>query len=107
MAQQISLTGTDVPQRRKHDKPHNLAGKEVMLKGSNQYWATGSVYRVEDWADRVFGKYVRDLSGHPASIQYMARMAHGNLPNDDEVLYGKIGWLGFVVHVTEIEGLEN
>jgi hypothetical protein len=62
----------------------------------------GAVYRVEgDWKE-LTGKSWRDSRGNPAAMQYQFRNAIGGLPQDDRVLYGKIGSLGHLVHVLEL-----
>ena len=43
--------------------------------------------------------------GNPACLVYAMRSAtqDQDIPLDDEVLYGKIGSLGHLVHISEIE----
>ncbi|MGH3882888.1 MAG: hypothetical protein ACRDRC_05725 [Pseudonocardiaceae bacterium] len=83
-----------------HPGPHPLAGRTVTL------WPLSGRYRIEDWCDRVFGTSWQELD-RPASRQYATRISlgvgcAGGIPVDDEVVYGKIDGLGYLVHVTEI-----
>jgi hypothetical protein len=80
-----------------HDAPSTLAGKTVRIK------ETGDLYKVEDWWDRIAGKSWGDCDGNPACLAYALRAGGLGLPPDDEVLYGKIGPLGHLIHMTEIE----
>ena len=66
----------------------------------------GSDYRVEDWWDRVAGKSWMDCNGNPACLIFAMRSGLAGLPTDDEVLYGKVGSFGHLVHISEIEALE-
>ena len=45
--------------------------------------------------------------GNPACMVFAMRtgFAKEPIPTDDEVLYGKIGGLGHLIHITEIEQL--
>jgi hypothetical protein len=69
----------------------------------------GSEYRVEDWWDRVYGSSWMDAQGNPAALVYALRSASQSygVPLDDEVLYGKIGPFGHLVHVSEIAAEEE
>jgi hypothetical protein len=61
---------------------------------------------VEDWWDRVAGKSWMQCNGNPACINYAMRtvMSNMNIPNDNEVVYGKINGLGYLVHISELDG---
>jgi hypothetical protein len=78
-----------------------LAGQTVKIRADVDRIG-GQEYRVEDWWISVFGGSWMDARGNPAALAYAVRTA-GSTPIDDEVLYGKIGGLGFLVHVSEIE----
>lgn len=85
-----------------HPEPHPLAGKTVKIKQldkSPQF--SGQEYRVEDYWDRVAGKSWMDAVGNPAALNYALRPK--TVPMDDEVLYGKIGAFGHLIHVSEVE----
>lgn len=45
--------------------------------------------------------------GNPACMNYAIRAGFSDLPTDDEVLYGKIGGFGHLVHISEIEEINN
>lgn len=42
------------------------------------------------------------LIGNPCALDYAVRSLLDNLPMDNNVLYGKIGILGFMIHESEI-----
>lgn len=85
-----------------HSEASPLAGQTVTIKTGE---FAGQEYRVEDYWDRITGGSWMFAAGNPACIQYAIRtgMAENPPPLDDEVLYGKIGALGHLVHVSEIE----
>ena len=91
----------------KHSNPHLLAGKTVKIKKSSTHFQFaefgGSDFRVEDYWDRVSGKSWMDCTGNPACIIYAMRSAQNKLPFNDEVVYGKIGSYGHLVHISELE----
>lgn len=84
-----------------HQDSHPLAGKTVKIK-SGVY--KGRVYVIEDWWDKLTGKSWTRSIGNPAVTQYAVRSGpmNDNLPINDEVVYGKIGILGHIVHDTEL-----
>ncbi len=87
-----------------HNTKSPLAGKTVKIKAeANQLG--GQEYRVEDWWDRVSGKSWGVCQGNPACLNYAVRTGFSKtpIPFDDEVLYGKIGCFGHLVHLSEIE----
>jgi hypothetical protein len=66
------------------------------------------MYRLEDWWDKITGKSWGDCDGNPACLLYALRTGMLPLDNaahslDDEVVYGKIGNVGHLVHVSELE----
>ena len=67
----------------------------------------GAEYEIEGlWnSPRIGGKSWMDSNGNPACLHYAMRSAANGLPIDNNVLYGKIGGLGHLVHVSEIEPL--
>lgn len=96
-----------------HSQAHPLAGKTVTLNDSvvedfmQHQVVSGAEYRIEDWWDRMTGGSWMNDDGNPAALQYGMRSL-GGLPMDDEVVYGKIGNLGHIVHVSELGmGKEN
>lgn len=83
-----------------HAQPSRLAGSTVTVDMGHG----PEPYRLEDWADRVFGGSW-SLSSSPVAFDYCLRtdLSGGSLPSDDEVLYGKNAF-GFarLVHVSEL-----
>jgi hypothetical protein len=63
----------------------------------------GNDYKVEGYWKDIAGKSWMHSNGNPACLDYAIRGAKDNLPNDDDVLYGKIGCSGKLIHVSEIE----
>lgn len=63
-----------------------------------------SAFHVEDWWQNVAGKSWMQSDGNPAAMNYAFRigMRGGAVPTDNEVLYGKIGMLGYLFHVSEL-----
>jgi hypothetical protein len=89
-----------------HNTKHPLAGKTVALVGSidpvQGQVVDGAEFRVEDYWDAVSGKSWMFSDGNPAALQYAMRSGMSGLPIDDEVVYGKIGYFGHLVHVSEL-----
>jgi hypothetical protein len=81
-----------------HADPHPLASQPVTLLMG------GARFRVEDWWDRVSGSSWTEASiaGNPAARAYAIRIDGSSIPADDEVLYGKVGAYGVLVHTSEI-----
>lgn len=86
-----------------HTTPHPLAGRTVKLcDGVELSGEPAAEFTVEDWNDRVFGQSWQAMQGHPASLAYAVRGGMAGLPGDNEVVYGKAGGLGHLVHVSEL-----
>jgi len=90
-----------------HPEAHPLAGQTVTIREGVTDPAQGAVvggahYRLEDWWDRITGKSWGDSRGNPACLQYAMRAVANGLFPDDEVVYGKVGAFGHLVHVSEI-----
>lgn len=79
-----------------HNESHPLAGQTVRL-------TSGEEYRLEDWWDTLTGGSWMFADGNPAALNYAMRSAAANLPLDNEVVYGKIGAFGHLVHVSELD----
>lgn len=63
----------------------------------------GQVFRVEDWWENVYGRSWMAANGNPAAMIYGIRIGmKGTVPLDNEVLYGKIGGMGYLFHVSEL-----
>lgn len=92
-----------------HQHPSLLAGKTVRIKSHVKHPQIpdfgGSEFRVEDWWDRVTGKSWMLCDENPICIDYAMRTGFSEIPipTDNEVLYGKIGPFGHLVHISEIE----
>lgn len=86
-----------------HKEPHPLAGKTVTIADRVEQIG-GSLFVVEDYWDRVSGISWMNANGNPAAMQYGIRtgMSKDPVPTDNEVLYGKIGGFGCLVHYSEI-----
>lgn len=70
----------------------SLAGSEIKIEGL--------------WKD-VSGSSWMFAKGNPTCLEYAIRSAADNLPTDDNVFYGKIGALGYLVHKSELEDEES
>ena len=92
-----------------HTESSELAGKTVKIKPNVKHPQVedfgGSEFKVEDWWDKVAGKSWMDCDGNPACLVYAMRTGFSKepVPTDNEVVYGKMGCLGHLVHVSEIE----
>ncbi|SCZ14064.1 hypothetical protein SAMN02799641_05730 [Rhodococcus erythropolis] len=82
-----------------HTEPHPLAGQTVEIK---QIDGETLEYRLEDWWDRVYGSSWMFADGNPAALNYAMRAGFAGLPVDNEVVYGKAGAFGQLIHVSEI-----
>lgn len=86
---------------------HPLAGQTVQLQGDAlNDELKGQDYVIEDWWENVAGMSWMVAQGNPACLKYAVRSGLGGLPTDNEVVYGKVGGLGHLVHVSEIAGDE-
>ncbi len=90
----------------RHKEPHPLAGQTIKIKPDTQHPQNpdfgGSAFRLEDWWDRVAGESWMTSTGNPACLVYAMRTAIA-VPIDDEVVYGKVGNLGHLLHVSELD----
>lgn len=86
----------------KHPQQSPLAGKSIAITSGD---FAGEFLLVEDWWDRVVGRSWMVCDGNPACLEYAVRGA-GRTPIDDEVVYGKIGSLGKLIHVSELATVE-
>lgn len=92
-----------------HTAPHPLAGCTITVNPAAALFRHPDTrpvqLAVEDWTDRAFGRSWMDMDGNPACLSYAMRSAIGNLPVDNEVVYGKdASGIGHLVHVSEIAG---
>jgi hypothetical protein len=84
---------------------HPLAGRtvKVALKTApHQLLVDGCEFVIEDWWENVGGGSWMWAQGNPACLGYAIRAGLGGLPTDDDVVYGKVGPLGYLVHRSEL-----
>ena len=83
---------------------HPLAGKTVVLRVAQDDpdHLNGQEFRLEDWCENVLGCSWMNATGNPAAMKYGMRSGFANLPTDNEVVYGKAGPYGYLVHVSEL-----
>lgn len=85
------------------------AGATVKVKGDSikdpmsGAILSGKDFTVEDWWENVYGKSWMISDGNPAALAYAFRTGMIGGPIDNEVLYGKIDGLGFLMHVSELD----
>lgn len=89
-----------------HENNHELAGCEVQISMAHTQGETPEplAFVLEDWWDRVNGGSWMFAQGNPAAMKYGMRAGVIGLPIDDEVVYGKVGAFGELVHASEIIG---
>lgn len=85
----------------------DYAGKTFVLNGRasdpiQNAVVPGALYRVEGRWKEITGKSWMTSDGNFAAMHYGMRNGMTNLPIDDEVVYGKIGSLGHIVHISEL-----
>ncbi len=84
-----------------HTTESPLAGKSVQIETGV---LSGHTLHVEDWWDRVAGKSWMHCDGNPACLAFAMREP---TPLDNDVLYGKIGNAGTLVHVSMLAAEET
>jgi hypothetical protein len=77
-----------------HAEPFHGAGKTFEWQGEP--------FEVEDWWDRVYGESWAWSKNNPAALTYAMRIMLTEIPDDDQVVYGKRHGLGHLVHVSEL-----
>lgn len=88
-----------------HIHPSEHSGKGLRISQSVP-GIGGRECIVHDYWDRMYGITWQEgrEDGLAACIFYDARARAEGLPLDNEVLYVRVGSLGYLVHVTEIVG---
>jgi len=82
---------------------HELAGKTVRLNcASDSDKLNGQEFVVEDYWENIAGRSWMFCDGNPACMKYAIRSAFAGLPTDNNVVYGKVGGFGHIVHVSEL-----
>lgn len=79
----------------------SYAGQTVQVKNVSS--AGVESYEVEGYWDEITGQSWMFSDGNPAAMKYGIRSGLAGLPLDDNVLYGKIGAFGHLVHVSEVQ----
>lgn len=85
-----------------HAESHPNAGESVSVRMTTLEGELKDTAVIEDWWDRVSGESWMNSNGNPAALIYGLRTGVVGLPLDDEVIYGKIGSLGHLIHTSEI-----
>ncbi|UYG15783.1 hypothetical protein BRM3_09005 [Brachybacterium huguangmaarense] len=89
-----------------HAEPHPYAGETVpLLSKDSRVGDTGpaAMFRVTDWADRVYGKPWR-LQKSIAVTVYAHRATQLGLPiTDDNILHGRLLGVPILIHTREID----
>jgi hypothetical protein len=87
-----------------HTERSPLAGTTVTINADLPNEGKGPhSFKVEDWWDHLTGRSWAVSDGNPAAMIYGMRSGIQGLPLDDEVLYGKVGLFGHLIHVSEIQ----
>jgi len=83
---------------------HPLSGETVILncKHGDPYHLNGRLYTIEDWWENLGMGYWMDCNGNFACMKYGLRAGVSDLPIDNEVVYGKVNGLGYLIHVSEL-----
>ena len=87
----------------------NLKGKTVKIKNKagleiNGQNLAGQDFVIEDlWKNMTGSSYKEGVPGNPACMLYHYRTQDLDLPDDDMVVYGKVGMFGHLLHITELE----
>lgn len=96
-----------------HPEQHPLSGATVILRNVAQdprgMILNGAPFRIEDWVDRLGQSWKEQENWatlHYAARQRLSTISNRELPDDEEVVYGKIGALGNCVHASELGGIE-
>lgn len=85
------------------------AGKILKIKKGTGYSSMGELLDgkeiiVEDYWMNINGRSWKNTHGSPAVLEYCVRALNKRtlLPMDDEVVYGKVGYYGHLLHVSEL-----
>ena len=89
-----------------HNTAHPLAGRTVQITDAgigNPSLPAGEFIRIEDWYDRVNpGSRWSDRQTFAELNYELYNVEPNQLPRDDEVVYGKVDHLGYLVHVSQL-----
>jgi hypothetical protein len=82
---------------------HTLAGETVVLNCKpDPDNLNGQEFVVEDWWENIAGQSWMFCAGNPACLKYAMRSAFSDLPTDNNVVYGKAGSFGHLIHESEL-----
>ena len=92
-----------------HREPHQNRRKTTTVRRNLSTippTKKGAQLVIDDWADRVLGRPIDECIGNPAATVYALRCAHDDVPHETfgEAVYGTIGKVGVIVHVSEFAG---
>lgn len=91
-----------------HDQPHPYAGQLVPLlgqlnDGTPVDWHPRAMFRINDWADRVYGMPWR-RQRNTSVLLYSARAQQLGLPiHDNHVIHGTLLGIPLLIHSREID----
>lgn len=88
-----------------HQTRSELAGKTLRIRADVGHPCGGSKVAIEDWWDRIGGRPWGMCHGNPACVAYAIRRGNPacHIPSNDEVLYGKVNGVGYLVHMSELD----
>ena len=79
-----------------HTFSHPMRGQKVKLK-------CGVYFQLGDWWDSFgYGPWIENMH-NPVCVNYGLMVVAANLPRDDEVVFGTIDGLGYMVHESELD----
>ena len=93
-----------------HQEIHPKAGQVVKLKSTAthpQHDIAGADFLIEDWWDHLTRSLWMTADGNPACLVYGLRVGMNNLPANNDVVYGKVGAWGVLIHSSEIEDADE
>lgn len=84
------------------------AGASVKVRGESikdpmsGVLLSGKDFVIEDWWENVYGESWMFSNGNPAALSYAFRIGMQHGPIDNDVLYGKIDGIGYLLHISEL-----
>ncbi len=78
---------------------HPLARRTVTISAGR---FQGEEYEVEDWWENVGGQSWMYCNGNQDCLEFAVRSACEDTPMDNDVVFGKIGGLGKLIHVSQL-----
>ncbi len=74
----------------------------LQLSREDQNIRTGDLFHVGDWWERISPGPWMTAAHDRAAAKYTVRSEAAGLPTDGEIVYGQIGGVGYLVHVSEL-----